>query len=78
MHLERREDGARCDLGLQLRASEFEVGDEGYQIAHGREGAMLVEVLGGCRFGNLYTFSVVMVDVLAVCAHTSMPNIGWR
>jgi hypothetical protein len=65
-------------LGYNSAAPEFEVGGKRHRIAHGREGAVLVEVRGGCRFGILCTFGVAMVDVLAGYDRTSTSSAGRR
>jgi hypothetical protein len=47
-----------ASLGYNPAALECVVVDEGHQVPHGGDGAMDVDLRGGCRFGNLYTFGI--------------------
>jgi hypothetical protein len=39
-------------LGYNPAALECIVVDKGHQVLHGRDGAVVVDVWGGCSFGN--------------------------
>jgi hypothetical protein len=47
-----------ASLGYNPVAPEYVVVDEGHQVPHGGDGAVDVDLWGGCRFGNLCTFGI--------------------